>query len=344
MSNFLIFLKKFVALIQQEKLPRVLIILAVVVLSGSLFFLCFEKGLTFSDALWWSFVTVTTVGYGDISPITPGGRIVGIVMMLTGIGFLGILTAGIASIFIEEKIMENKGMKSVDAKDHFILCGWNFRGHQVLEELRADPKCRDIPLVVIADISEKPLDDPQLCFIRGEVDTDALKKACLDHAKVVIVLSDDTLDAYARDAKSILNVLTVKSLNPEVYTCVELMDHANLDHCQMAKADEIIVVGEINTNLLVQAALDHGITRVISELVSNRYGEELYRIKLPPDMAGQNFFQVLCELKERYNMICIGIEDQAGKHLITNPSNDYKPGKEDWLIVISTERPEILTT
>jgi voltage-gated potassium channel len=63
---------------------------------------------TFADALWWAIVTVTTVGYGDKYPVSAGGRGVAAVLMLVGIGLIGVLTATIASYFVEQKSDQEK--------------------------------------------------------------------------------------------------------------------------------------------------------------------------------------------------------------------------------------------
>lgn len=58
---------------------------------------------TFGDALWWSIVTTTTVGYGDISPTTPAGRVIAVILMLFGIGLIGMLTGTITTYFTRQK-------------------------------------------------------------------------------------------------------------------------------------------------------------------------------------------------------------------------------------------------
>jgi voltage-gated potassium channel len=76
--------------------------------------LAFEKSAhgstihNFGDALWWAVVTVTTVGYGDKYPMTAGGRGVAVVLMLVGIGLIGVLTATVASYFVEERSDRDK--------------------------------------------------------------------------------------------------------------------------------------------------------------------------------------------------------------------------------------------
>lgn len=58
---------------------------------------------TFGDALWWAIVTATTVGYGDIAPVTPIARVIAVVLMLVGIGTLGMITGSIATYFLTDE-------------------------------------------------------------------------------------------------------------------------------------------------------------------------------------------------------------------------------------------------
>ena len=70
------------------------------------------EDMTFSNALWWSFVTATTVGYGDVIPQTLGGRIIAVFLMIIGIGFVGLLTATIATFFLTNSKKEKNTYKN----------------------------------------------------------------------------------------------------------------------------------------------------------------------------------------------------------------------------------------
>jgi voltage-gated potassium channel len=96
------------AILKHHSLFRVLIAVVGVLFVGAWLVLLFEENAKgsnihdYPDALWWAIVTVTTVGYGDRFPVTEGGRIIAVVLMLVGIGLIGVLTATVASVFIKE--------------------------------------------------------------------------------------------------------------------------------------------------------------------------------------------------------------------------------------------------
>ena len=88
------------------------------------------------DAIYWAVVTITTVGYGDIVPSSKVGKIFALMIIISGPALLSLITATIASIFVERKIREGKGLEAVKDRGHIIICGWNENGEKVWTRLR----------------------------------------------------------------------------------------------------------------------------------------------------------------------------------------------------------------
>jgi len=324
----------------RENLHKLLLILLVLIIISTAGMLLFEPKVTLPNALWWSIVTLTTVGYGDIAPTTMGGRVIGIIIMFFGIGILGMFTATIASIFVERKLKEDRGMGAFDLENHVIICEWNFRAKEILKELRADPREESTPIVLIAETEHKPVNDESLFFIQGAVNEENLNRANVAKAKTVVILGDDRLEDNARDAKVVLSTLTVESMNRDAYTIVELVDGKNVRHCQRAHADEIIVSSEFSSRLISRATLDHGITRVLSELLSSQYGNDLYKITVKPEMVGEEFLEVFSEMKRSKHSTVVAVQKGAEGEVISNPPMDYRLEKDDFLILIAPENPK----
>ncbi|MFQ5588463.1 MAG: potassium channel family protein [Nitrospiria bacterium] len=323
-----------------HKILRLFLLTIFILIFGALGLTYFEGTASPLDALWWSFVTITTVGYGDVTPTTVGGRVTGVIVMVFGIGLLGMFTATVASIFVEGKLKEGKGLKTITDTGHFIVCGWNYKAAEILEELRADRKIADRPIVLLADLPEKPVADDNLRFVAGAVTNDGLQKANLPEAAGVLILSDESLDAQSRDAKVVFNTLTIRALHSKIYICAEITDAKNAQHCKMAGANEIVVIGALSSHLLVQAALDHGITHMITELVSNRAGSSLYKITPPANLIGRPFVEALPEMKRQHNAIPIAIESKDENRFISNPPMTYEVRPDDLFVIISEQRPE----
>ncbi len=92
----------------RQKFHYALIVTTGVILLGAVGFYALESDENpalrhFGDALWWAITTATTVGYGDITPVTPEGRLIAVLLMLTGIGVIGLFTATVASLFFEDQ-------------------------------------------------------------------------------------------------------------------------------------------------------------------------------------------------------------------------------------------------
>lgn len=328
-------LRRLTRFVRRENLHRILAFLLLLSLLSAVGLWWLEgragKG-TFPDWLWWSLVTLTTVGYGDITPTTPAGRLIGIFLMFSGIGVLSMLTATIASFLVELRLRRDRGMGSFDLEDHIILCQWNHRTAEILSELRSDRRTVEAPIVLIGNVEEKPVDDERLYFVRGAVDEETLKRAGIERASTVVILGDGRLDANARDAQVVLATLAVETLNPDAYTIVEIVDEANVRHCRRAHADEVIVGDQLSSNLIASAAIDHGLSKVVSELLSQRYGNDLRKLPLGAELAGRAFLDAMAEMKRTNSSILVAV--QRDGEVVTNPAADYELRAGDHLIAI----------
>ena len=324
------------AFLRRENLFRLMGLIVVLVLAGAAGFAYFEEDRPFHDAVWWSIVTVTTVGFGDISPVSLGGRLIGVVLMCFGIGVLGMFTATIAGAFVEQRLRKDRGMGEYDdLEGHVILCGWNGRTKEILKDLRADARAAGAPIVLVADVETKPVADDLLHFVRGAATEDDLRRAGIGKAATVVLVGDRALDHGPRDARAVLAVLTVKSLNPDVYAIVELAGEENVRHCEQAGADEIIVGADLCSRVISTATLDHGISTVLRELLSAQVGNDLITIPVPDRLGGRSFFDVFSDLKREQGMIALAVQRRRTGDVVTNPDAGEPVAADDRLVVVS---------
>jgi voltage-gated potassium channel len=90
---------------------------------------------------------------------------------------------------------------------------------------------------------------------------------------------------------------------------------------------------------MARAALNHGITKVVSEVLSSRYGNELYKIPAPASMIGRRFIEAFTDMKQTHQSIILAVQKGADGEVISNPPGDYPLENDDFLIVLAAEKP-----
>ena len=232
-------------------------------------------------------------------------------------------------------------VKKVNFSGHTIICGWNFQGERIVSELLSANVRQQRGLVILTDSEERPLKDERVEFIKGEPSQDEnLVRAGVMRANSIIVLTDLSKGANEADAEALMVVLAVESLNREAHTCVQIMNSANRMHLERAHADEIICLDQMGGSLVVASALNHGVSRVVAELLTFNIGSEFYRYDghISDRLLGKEFAEAVRVLAQQ-RIILLAVETDYSEELRQQLSADvvYKLPEEDRVMVVNPQ-------
>ena len=269
------------------------------------------------DTFWWALVTITTVGYGDVVPHSIWGRIIGLIIMLSGVVLVSLFTATIASIFIERKIKEGEGLDLSKEKDHIVICGWNENGERAIEGIVIHDKPGSHPIVLVNELEKDDLDSLQyrykerdIHFVRGNfVKEDVLAKANIFKAKAAIIMADISNDHTLgkADERAIFGAMAIKSMAPKVRVCAELINPENREYLMRAKVDEIVIRGESHGSLLASASMAPGFLNMIKALINNEDENKVWGSGIPAKFVGRPYGELSPYFKERCQGLLIAI-------------------------------------
>jgi voltage-gated potassium channel len=296
---------------------------------------------------------------GEVGDRNIAAEISIIIGLLLSISFIVIITARITSGLIEFMRRGGSMAKKVNLSGHTIICGWNFQGKHIVKNLLAANTKRRREVVILAECQERPLKEERVHFVMGDPSKDEdLKRAGIAKASNVIVLTDFTKDASAADAQAILIALAVESLNRDVHSCVQIMNSANCSHLRNAHVDEIVCLDQVGGSLAVCSALNHGVSTIVSDLLTFNSGSEIYRCdNLSDEMVGEEYSVVAQALATRH-MSLLAVETDSTEELmklkkvdvlhevpekkrviIVNPQSVYTIHQGDALFVVSESEP-----
>jgi voltage-gated potassium channel len=269
------------------------------------------------DTFWWALVTITTVGYGDVVPHSTLGRVVGLILMLSGVVLVSLFTATIASIFVERKIKEGEGLESLKVKDQIIICGWNQNGEKVIEGILIHDKDSSYPIVLVNELDKDEVDSIQykyrerdLHFVKGNfVKEDVLARANIFKAKAAIMLADisDGHSIEKADERTIFGAMAIKSFAPNVRICAELINQENREYLLRANVDEIAISGESHGSLLASASMAPGILSMVKALINNEDDNKLWGVEVPSKYVERPCRELSQYFKERWQGLLIAL-------------------------------------
>lgn len=315
--------RKFFKVLRRERFFVVAFITTAVIIICAVAAFVFEHSQVDSsirslwDGIWWAVVTICTVGYGDKYPISNGGKIVALGLMISGIGLLSLVTATIASVFVAQKIREDRGLETVKQRNHIVICGWNRHSEDVINWLNSFSE-KTTPAIVM--VNELPVDEVDMLktkyenydimFIRGNHANEiVLQRANIQKASFAVLMADSssTQTGNRTDERTILAALTIKSMAPKIRIVAELLDKDNLQYLKRANVDEIIIMEDYMGSLLASAVTNPGLPRVFSTVLSRDDKNKLQRTAIPGQFVGKTFAELSEYFRNNRNAILIGL-------------------------------------
>ena len=314
----------FIRTLQRERVFGLVLALATILLLASIGFSLFEPAegpwwTRFVRALWWGMVTLTTVGYGDVVPVTFLGRLVGVTLMVIGFLSLSLVTATVASVFIERKFRQEKGLEAVKATQHILILGWPEDAEALLDQLLKRLPV-SIAVVLINKAPPEQMDAikeryPQnaVFYLRGDYSREEiLLKANVQGAFKAIILADRQPGETAAqvDQRTLFTALTLKALHAKIRIMGELLRPENRAYLERAGAEEVLIRGQYDSSLLAGAIASPALFRVYTSLLIGD-GQGLWDVEIPSQFHGRPLSDLSAHLQEYGQGILIGIYTES---------------------------------
>ncbi|WNB93007.1 potassium channel family protein [Bacillus sp. NEB1478] len=223
-------------------LIRVGLILFIILISSAVIAHHLEKKTfhTLFEGFYWAVITAGTVGFGDIAPKTQAVRVLAIILVFLGGGYLAFLTAHFAATVIKNENRFFEGKNMYKNEEHIIIVGWNERSRNTLKTLVNEMTAYHLVLIDHS-LKENPLYQKGIHYIQGKPSEDGTWiKANITKAKLVLITADSNLKEPEADMNTILSILTARGLNEKVLIHAEILTKEQSTNAKRAGADYII--------------------------------------------------------------------------------------------------------
>ncbi len=289
------------------------------------------EGWTFFDSLYQVIITLSTVGFQEVNPMTAEGRVLTMVLIVGGVGGFAYLIGSFTQVLIEGRIQQiwekRRVQKTIDRlQNHIIICGFGRIGSVVAREI-----IREGHAVVVIESKEevvRELEEKGILHIAGDATADeTLLAAGLHRAKSLVT-------ALHQEAANVYVTLTARQLNHTV-AIVARADHpSHIARLERAGADQVLIPHLYGGVRMAQSVLRPTVTNFLD--MAARGGsvdlqmEELL-VRADSEIVNKNLIEA--EIRPRFNLIVIGIKKASGD-MIFNPQPQSVLEADDTMILV----------
>ncbi len=306
--------------------------LILIVLLGMLGYHLLE-GWGLFDSLYMTIITLATIGYSEVHPLTFWGRVFTIVLIVLGVTAAGFIFTSLTQILVETQLTAMYGRRKLfrdinKLKDHYILCGAGRVGLRIIDEF----KKKRVDFVVIErdpNIAERLLAQGELVLMGDATDENVLNGANVKTARSLIA-------AASSDAENVYVALTARGINPDLYIVARANDQSGERQMMRAGVNKVVSPALIGSHRMAQAAMSPAVADFI-ELTTMTEGLDLLfeQVRIEPDSPLSKKQIKDSGIRSEHNVIIVAITDRHGQ-VQFNPDGKQELNTGDLLIAIGT--------
>ncbi len=318
-----------------RKFQLALLVLLLLAVLGTTGYMLLE-GMRPIDAVYMTVITLATVGYGEVQPLSEAGRVFTSAFILLGVGTSAWAISAGVEVLLGENLWNSVRKRKMEEKlesiaNHYIVCGYGRMGRQIVRDLIA----REESFLVIEQAADREQDllEEGITHILGDATQDeTLERAHIDRARgFVAALSDD--------AKNVLAVLTARGLNPHLLIVARASMELSENKLRRAGADRVVSPYAIGGHRLALALLQPAAHDFMSQLfeVEDR-DADIGEIRIREDSPLNGLTIAESDLRGRYNLAILAIRDVTNRRFVISPDPGHRLGVGETLVVIGSPR------
>lgn len=317
------------ARVPRFRLQYALAAIVIAVALGTLFFQLLE-GWSLLDSLYVSLQTLTTVGYGDLTPLTTGGRIFASIYMFTGVGVvLYLLTATVQTIVQSEMLAafgERRRQREMSKlHDHYIICGAGRVGSRIISAMQG----ASAPFVVIETDEPKVaqlLEGGVPVLVKDATLEETLREAGVERARGLAASLPD-------DADNVYVVLTARGLNPNLHIVARAVEEQAEEKLIRAGANRVVAPTIIGSHRMAQALMKPAVADFMDSIAAENLDLGFEQLEVMPASSYAGRKLRFTNIRSELNVVIVAMRRRHGQ-MVFNPSGDTIIETGDLLIAI----------